>query len=92
MNKRKNNHVNDLTPTILCIAESTHYLVGLMDKTSRFWGLNQSTNHTIVTSFAQAKKFLASQKINTAVVEYQTAYDEFCGSAKPPVYRQTISF
>jgi len=92
MIEHRQNNVSDLTPTILCIAESTHYLVGLMDKAGCFHGLNQSSRHTVVNSFAQAKQLLASQKIYTAVVEYQTAYDEFCGSPEPIAHRQTISF
>ncbi len=88
---RKSNS-EKFTPTILCVAESTHYLVGLMDKDRCFLGLNHSSKHIVVNSLVQAKQVLASEKINTAVVEYQTAYDEFCGSDEPSAYRQTISF
>ncbi len=92
MIEQQHKNVNDLTPTILCVAESTHYLVGLMDKSSRLWGVNQSSSHAVVNSLTQAKKLLASQSITSAVVEYQSAYDEFCGSEGGYSHRQTISF
>tara|TARA_R110000737_G_scaffold157758_2_gene186164 strand:- start:1394 stop:1660 length:267 start_codon:yes stop_codon:yes gene_type:complete len=78
-------------PTILAIAESRHYLVGVMDANDNFSGLGQSSAH-VVGSLVAAKAFLRDNNIFSAQLELQTAYDEMCGLAQSGRYRERISF
>lgn len=80
------------TPTIISVAESTHYLVGEKDRNNRFQGINNSNDIKLVSSLADAKQYLKNHKISTACLEFQTAYDEMCGTATSENVQETIHF
>ncbi|WP_223813317.1 DUF6482 family protein [Colwellia hornerae] len=68
-------------PTIIGVAESTHYLVGSVDSLNNFIGLNQSRDVAVMGSLVEAKNYLRDNNIFNAALEYQTAYDEMCGTS-----------
>lgn len=78
-------------PTIIAVAESRHYLVGVMDANDNFTGLGQSSAE-VVGSLVAAKAFLRDNNIFSAQLELQTAYDEMCGLSSSGRYRERISF
>ena len=81
----------NIMPTIISVAESTHYLVGAFDASSNFIGLNQTSDVAVVNSLAEAKQYLRRNNIFIAAIEYQSAYDEMCGSDTSPPCRQVIN-
>ena len=81
-----------LTPTIICVAESTHYLVGSLDSSNNLIGLDNADKITSTASLIEAKNYLRSHNIYNAILEYQTAYDEMCGLSPSAPCRQTITF
>lgn len=83
---------SELIPTILCVAESTHYLVGTLDSTNNLIGLENRIKLTATSSLVEAKNYLRHRKIFKAILEYQTAYDEMCGLSPSAPCRQMISF
>ncbi|WP_259367701.1 MULTISPECIES: DUF6482 family protein [unclassified Colwellia] len=68
-------------PTIIGVAESTHYLVGAVDSLNNFIGLTQSRDVAVMGSLVEAKNYLRDNNIFNAALEYQTAYDEMCGTS-----------
>lgn len=80
------------TPLILGVAESVHYRVGLVDENKNLTGIGNSEQAAVVGSFTEAKQYLSAQHIHMAAVEYQTAYDEFCGGATNQRCWQMITF
>lgn len=81
-----------LTPSIIGMADSTHYLVGMIDANNNFFAFNNNKEQSVVNSLYQAKQLLASHNIFSAELEYQSSYDEMCGSAFNDSYKQTINF
>lgn len=75
-----NNGLNSL-PTIICVAESTHYLIGCVDAYNDFIGLNEYEDVVALNSLVEAKGYLRDRNIFSATLEFQTAYDEMCGSS-----------
>ena len=90
MNNIHSENLNIQTPTIVSIAESTHYLVGIYDSASNFIGINNTDDIVSFSSLFEAKKFLRKRHISSANIEYQSAYDEMCGSQTLGAYSQTI--
>ncbi|WP_144212486.1 DUF6482 family protein [Shewanella donghaensis] len=81
---------SDSQPTIIGVADSTHYLVGLVDADNNFSGLSDGNASIVVNSLAEAKAILRSHYYSTANVVYQTAYDEMCGMSSSGQYHETI--
>jgi hypothetical protein len=76
-------HVKQRTiPTIIGVADSTHYLVGSVDSLNNFIGLNKSTEVAVMGSLVEAKNYLRENNIFSAALEFQSAYDEMCGSTR----------
>ncbi|MDO6719250.1 DUF6482 family protein [Psychrosphaera sp. 1_MG-2023] len=73
---------NVLKPTILCIAESSHYLVGVIDSAHNLLPLDPQGKVISCSSLVEAKMLLRNKGILVADIEYQTAYDEMCGNAE----------
>jgi hypothetical protein len=69
-------------PTIIGVADSTHYLVGSVDSLNNFIGLNQYIDVVVMGSLVEAKNYLRENNIFSAALEFQSAYDEMCGSAQ----------
>lgn len=69
----------DLTPTILSIAEATHYLVGTTDEKDNFIALPQLNDIIVCDSLSCAKQVLKDHNYDHATLTLQTAYDEMCG-------------
>ncbi|MCF2950438.1 DUF6482 family protein [Paraglaciecola aquimarina] len=82
----------DLTPSILALADSPHYLVGAYDSNHNFKPLMNSEKIATVSSLVEAKQLLISKNINSASIEYQSAYDEMCGTQTTNHCRQVIHF
>ncbi len=80
-----------MTPTIISMADSPHYLVGLVDENNNVTGLNRLNNVEVFNSLVEAKHYLRKHHVETATIEYQTAYDEMCGSCSPSVIKQKVN-
>lgn len=78
-----------LTPTIIGIADATHYLVGLSDGKNNLVGFKGDV--AVLNSLAEAKQYLRSQYVESATLEFQTAYDEMCGSTSSSKITQVIN-
>jgi len=77
-------------PTILAVAESTHYLVGRYNSEDRFTGLRQSNSVAFFNSLSEAKNYLRRNNITSATIEFQSAYDEMCGNQSIGSYRELV--
>lgn len=82
----------ETTPTIISLADSNNYLVGAIDSNNNFIGLNNAKKVQVLVSFAEAKQFLRDNHIFTAALEYQSAYDEMCGTDTSERFREMIKF
>lgn len=80
-----------MMPTIMAVAESSHYLVGAVDPSNNFIGLNQERDIVVLNSLVDAKEYLRNHNIFTATLEFQTAYDEMCGTDTAQPCRQIIN-
>ena len=92
MNNTLTDANSELTPTIICVAESTHYLVGTLDASHNLIGLDTPDKITVTSSLTEAKNFLRRHNIFGATLEFQTAYDEMCGASPSEPCRQSITF
>jgi predicted negative regulator of RcsB-dependent stress response len=81
-----------LKPTIIGIAEGTHYLVGVTDAKDNFTALPALNEVAICASLSEAKQLLRNQRVDTAQLTLQSAYDEMCGLPSSSVVNQTIHF
>lgn len=82
---------NVIKPTILCIAESSHYLVGVIDPAHNLLPLEPEGKVISCSSLAAAKRLLRNKGILVADIEYQTAYDEMCGNAPRTACLQVVN-
>ena len=78
-------------PTIPVVAESTHYLVGRYNSANSFTGLLPSSSVASFNSLSEAKDYLRRNKFISADIEFQSAYDEMCGSQFTGTYRELVS-
>lgn len=78
-------------PTILGVAESTHYLVGKYNRANHFTGLSPSSSVVSFNSLSEAKNYLRRKNITSAAIEFQSAYDEMCGNQSTGSYRELVS-
>ena len=78
-------------PTILGIADATHYLVGGTDDSGNFIALPQLGEVTVCHSLSSAKKLLRDKKFISAELTLESAYDEMCGLPAGPPVSQTVS-
>jgi hypothetical protein len=79
-------------PTIIGIADSTHYLVGVTDSKDNFTALPSLQDVAICISLSEAKNLLKSHSVHTAQLTLQTAYDEMCGLPASATAHETIHF
>jgi hypothetical protein len=77
---------------IIGISDSSHYLVGMIDSKDNLSGLEQNTKAAMFTSLVDAKAYLRRHNINSALLEFQSAYDEMCGQSASGCYRERVSF
>lgn len=77
-------------PTIVSVADSTHYLVGTYDDASNFVAINSTSSIDSFTSLFQAKQFLRHHHVESAHIEYHTAYDEMCGTQTSGLCKETV--
>ena len=71
----------EIKPTIIAMADSTHYLVGAFDRSNNFVSLKSAGQVMTMTSLHEAKQYLRNNNIESTTIEYQSAYDEMCGSS-----------
>jgi hypothetical protein len=81
MNTKIVNKQKDLIPTIIGTADSSYYLVGAVDSSNDFIGLKRAGEIDVFASLVEAKKYLRSNNISSVALEFQSAYDEMCGSS-----------
>ena len=77
-------------PTIMGIADGTHYLVGVTDPNGNFTSLPSLKKVAICQSISDAKQLLRNNHIETATLNLQSAYDEMCGLSTPALTTQII--
>ena len=90
-NEVTNTHSSAI-PTIIGVADSTHYLVGRIDSGNNFVGLESSADNEVFSSITEAKNYLRTHNIFCAVLEFQSAYDEMCGASAQNRCTQMITF
>ncbi|WP_220493771.1 DUF6482 family protein [Shewanella sp. SG41-4] len=80
-------------PTIICYADSNHYLLGVGDLLGNFYGVRDKTGKQLsLHSIKQAEVLLKQQGIDYAMIEIQTAYDEMIGNSIASHYHYRIEF
>ena len=77
-------------PKIIGVADSTHYLVGMVDSNKNFVELDEEEQVLLFNSLAQAKQRLRQHQYPATQLEYQSAYDEMCGLECSGHYREVI--
>lgn len=77
-------------PTIIGVADATHYLVGVTDTQNNFMALPALQEIASCTSLSQAKQLLRDQHVVSAILTLESAYDEMCGLSVPSVSNQII--
>lgn len=83
----------ELQATIVCTADSSHYLIGGEDEQGNFFHLSYRGEEAYMTnSLELAKNLLRDNNIHEAVLEMSTPYDEMIGLSSPSVTREFISF
>ena len=80
MNNSLMNSKKMVQPTIIAMADSTHYLVGAVDKHHNLFGLEGSGEALKLNSLQEAKQYLRDHNVRSTIIEYQSAYDEMCGT------------
>jgi hypothetical protein len=78
-------------PTIMGIADATHYLVGGTDNDDNFIALPILGKVTICESLSLAKQLLRDNGFQSAELILQSAYDEMCGLPPGPPVSQTLA-
>ncbi len=76
-------------PTILGLADSTHFLVGVMDEQENFTSLSDHRDVVAFRTLYKAKEYLRELEYQEANVHFDTAYDEMCGlsDSRPSIQR-----
>jgi hypothetical protein len=77
-------------PTILGIADATHYLVGGTDNEGNFITLSPFREVTVCHSLSSAKQLLRDNNFVSAELSIQSAYDEMCGLPPGAPVSQTV--
>ena len=90
MNNTYTTNATSSIPTIVSVADSTHYLVGTYDDASNFVAINSTSSIDSFTSLFQAKQFLRNHHVESAHIEYHTAYDEMCGTQTCGLCKETV--
>lgn len=78
-------------PTIIGVADATHYLVGSSDEKENFIALKELGSVVTCQSLCAAKKLLRENNNNSAKLTLQTAYDEMCGLPSSSATTQIIN-
>lgn len=74
-------HHNDLMPTIVGLADSTHYVIGGEDVDGTFYPLKDDNQKTMKSAcLNQAKEELRRLGLEQATLELITPYDEMIGN------------
>jgi len=83
----------ELQATIVCTADSSHYLIGGEDKEGNFFHLSYRGEQAyMANSLELAKELLRENNIHEVMLEMQTPYDEMIGQAPSGVTRELLSF
>lgn len=80
-----------IEPAIISVADSVNYLVGALDSDNNFISLHEYEDIVVLGSLGAAKQYLRNNNIASATLEFQTAYDEMCGTSMSGHYRQIIN-
>lgn len=78
-------------PTIIGIADGTHYLVGAVDNNGNFNALLPLKDVAVCQSLSDAKQLLREYRIESATLNLQSAYDEMCGLSTPTETTEKIT-
>lgn len=79
-------------PTIIGVADATHYLVGETDVKENFNALPQLGDIAVCSSLCAAKELLRQNNVFFAQLTLQTAYDEMCGLPPSAQTHEIINF
>jgi hypothetical protein len=77
-------------PTIIGVADATHYLVGTTDIHDNFIALPQFNKIALCNSLSEAKQLLRDNNIYAVQLTLQTAYDEMCGLPSIAATKQSL--
>jgi hypothetical protein len=77
-------------PTIIGVADATHYLVGATDSQNDFVILPGLRSIAVCNSLSSAKQLLRDHNINIVELTLETAYDEMCGLPSDSIATQTL--
>jgi hypothetical protein len=80
----------ECNPTILGIADATHYLVGETDNKGNFIALSTLGKVIVCDSLSSAKQLLRDNGFQSAELTLQSAYDEMCGLPPAAPVSQTL--
>jgi len=82
----------NIKPTIIGVADATHYLVGVTDTNDNFTALPTFGDVAVCDSLSSAKQLLRDNDIFHAQLTLQTPYDEMCGLPTSTVTHETVQF
>ncbi len=80
----------DFKPTIIGVADTTHYLVGVTDVDDNFTALPTFDDVVVCHSLSSAKQLLRENNMFEAQLSLQTPYDEMCGLPTSNVYHEIL--
>lgn len=80
----------EFKPTIIGVADATHYLVGATDIDNNFNALPELGGIVTFRSLSAAKALLRENNVRIAQLTLHTAYDEMCGLPTSTATHQTI--
>lgn len=80
----------NVKPTIIGVADATHYLVGITDENDNFTALPDLEEVAICDSLLMAKQLLRDNHMFEAQITLQTAYDEMCGLPSSNVTHEIV--
>ncbi|NTS75762.1 hypothetical protein HR060_02685 [Catenovulum sp. SM1970] len=81
----------EIRATIIGVADSTHYLVGVTDGQEKFVALPQLNDIAVCSSLCEAKQLLIEHRFDSAELHMESAYDEMCGLPSSGVYKQLLT-
>ena len=84
------NSLKTITPTIIGLSDARHYLVGAYDSAKNFLPIGDHHSIAGFTSIVEAKNFLREHNFSSVILEFQSAYDEMCGTQSGGHYIEQI--
>lgn len=83
-------NTNNLKATIIGVADTTHYLVGVTDVDDNFTALPELSDVVVCHSLSSEKQLLRDNNMFEVQLTLQTPYDEMCGLPTSNVTHETM--